>query len=96
MVKLTRWHNGSNLNAAIRINLGDAARSPPRAGGWGRRSPPPFANGSNTSRNINVFIVIVVAEEEVVVVVEEEGIVIRTWVEPGLNLGSNLLLLLVL
>ena len=32
----------------------EGGRSPPRGGGWGGRSPPPFANGSNTSRNINI------------------------------------------
>ena len=64
-------------------------------GGLRGAEPPPFANGSYASRNTNLFIVIVVAEEEVVVVVvavvvvEVEGIVIRTWVEPALNLGSN-------
>ena len=31
----------------------EGGRSPRRGGGWGGRSPPPFANGSNTSRNIN-------------------------------------------
>ena len=36
----------------------EGGRSPPRGGGWG--GPPPFANGSNTSRNTNLFIVIVV------------------------------------
>ena len=64
----------------------------PRGGGW--TEPLPFANGSNTSRNTNLFIVIAVAEEEVVaevaavvvvVVVVVVGVVegiIRTWVEP--------------
>ena len=69
-----------------------AQASKKKAGGRGGAQPgrSPFANGSNTRRNINLFIVIVVVEEVVVVVVVEEGIVIRTWVEPGLNLGSNL------
>ena len=30
----------------------EGGRGPPRGGGWGG-SPPPFANGSNTSRNAN-------------------------------------------
>ena len=71
---------------------------------WGVEAgrSPPLANGTNTGRNINLFRVIIVAEEVVVVavvvvvviivvvVVVVEGIVIRTWVEPGLNLGLNL------
>ena len=32
----------------------EGGRSPPRGGGWGGAEPPPFANGSNTSRNINI------------------------------------------
>ena len=31
----------------------EGGRSPPRGGGWGGAEPPPFANGSNTSRNTN-------------------------------------------
>ena len=30
----------------------EGGRSPPRGGGWGGAEPP-FANGSNTSRNTN-------------------------------------------